>query len=92
MILMLANLFLGPLIEEVSPENLDFFGPKWHSFSSLPFQGPESLDVQGPPLLMAVVIDLHVSKSGYGYISQRYGSGSGSGSGSFCHPSIIKKK
>jgi hypothetical protein len=30
MILMRANPLLGTL-EGLSPENLDFFGPKWHS-------------------------------------------------------------
>ncbi len=29
------------------------------SFRSLPFQGPKSLDFQGPPLFMALVMDLH---------------------------------
>jgi hypothetical protein len=39
-ILMRANPLLGPL-EEVGLENLDFFWPKWHSFRSLPLQGPK---------------------------------------------------
>jgi hypothetical protein len=32
----------------LGPRNLDFFGSKWHSLCSLPFQGPKSLDFQGP--------------------------------------------
>jgi hypothetical protein len=36
-----------------------FFGPKWHLlFRSLPFQSPKSLDFQGPPLPMALEMDL----------------------------------
>jgi hypothetical protein len=35
MILMWENPLLGP-VEEVGPENLDFFGPKWHLLRSLP--------------------------------------------------------
>jgi hypothetical protein len=35
-----ANPLLG-LLEGVGPENLDFFGPKWHSHRSQPFQGPK---------------------------------------------------
>jgi len=34
MILMWSHPLLGPL-EGVGPENLDFFGPKWHSLRSL---------------------------------------------------------
>ncbi len=37
---MRANPLFKPL-EGVSPENLDFFGPKWHFLHSLPFQGPK---------------------------------------------------
>jgi hypothetical protein len=37
------------------PLYLDFFGPKWQSFRPLPFQGPKSLDFQGPPLPMPLV-------------------------------------
>jgi hypothetical protein len=40
MILMWANPLLGPL-EGEGPENLYFFGPKYHSRLSLPFQGPK---------------------------------------------------
>jgi hypothetical protein len=38
MILMPENPLPRPL--EVGPENLDFFGAKWHWLRSLPFQGP----------------------------------------------------
>jgi len=38
--------------------NLDFLGPKWHSLRSLPFQGQKSLDFQGPPLPMALEMDV----------------------------------
>ncbi len=37
---------------------VDFFGPKWHSLRSLTFQGPKMSRFQGPPLLMALVMDL----------------------------------
>jgi hypothetical protein len=30
-------------MERVGPENLDFFGPKWHSLCLLPFQGPKKV-------------------------------------------------
>ncbi len=49
MILTRANSLHGPL-EVVGPENLDFFGPKLHSLRSLPFQGP--------PLPVALVMDV----------------------------------
>jgi hypothetical protein len=48
---------LGPL-DGVGPENLNFFGPKWHLLSSWPFQGQKSLDFQGPPLPMALKMDV----------------------------------
>jgi hypothetical protein len=54
MILTRANSLHGPL-EVVGPENLDFFGPKWHSLRSLPFQGP--------PLPMYLKMNLPASKS-----------------------------
>ncbi len=38
-------------------ENLDFFGPKWHSLRWLPFQGPKKSRFLGPPLPMALEID-----------------------------------
>ncbi len=47
MILIGANPLLGPLEW--------FLGPKWHSLRSWPLQGPKS---QGPPLPMALVMDL----------------------------------
>ncbi len=37
--------------------------PKWHSLCSLPFQGPKSLDFQGPPLSIVLGMDLPASKS-----------------------------
>jgi hypothetical protein len=40
MILMRKNPLLRPL-EGVGSENLDFFGPKWHSLCTLPLQGPK---------------------------------------------------
>jgi hypothetical protein len=43
MILMGANPFSGPLAA-MGPENLDFFGPKWHSLCSWLFQGKKLLD------------------------------------------------
>ncbi len=39
--------FRGPL-EGVGPENLDFFGPKWHSIRSWPFQGQKKFRFSGP--------------------------------------------
>ncbi len=36
-----GNPILGPL-EGVGPENLNFFGPKWHSLCSLPIQVPKN--------------------------------------------------
>jgi hypothetical protein len=38
--------------------HLDFFGPKWHWLRSLSFQGPKKSRFQGPPLIMALVIDI----------------------------------
>ncbi len=35
-----GNPLLGPL-EGVGPENLNYFGPIWHSLCSLPIQGPK---------------------------------------------------
>jgi hypothetical protein len=29
-------------------KSFDFFGPKWHSFRSLPFQGPKKSRFSGP--------------------------------------------
>ncbi len=34
------------------------WGPKWHLLRSLPFQGPKKSRFQGPPLIMALVIDI----------------------------------
>jgi hypothetical protein len=44
------------------PENLDFFGPKWHSLRWCHFRAQKSLDFQGPPLPMPLVMMLHPSK------------------------------
>ncbi len=41
---------------------LDFFGPKWHSLRSLPFQGPKKFRFLGPPPQMALVMDIPLSK------------------------------
>jgi hypothetical protein len=51
------------LIRVQSSEPLDFFGPKWHSFRSCHFRAQKSLDFQGPPLPMPLVMMLHPSKS-----------------------------
>ncbi len=56
MVLRRATSLLGAL-EGVGPENLDFFGPKWHSLCSLPFQGPKKSRFPMPLVMM-----LHVSK------------------------------
>jgi hypothetical protein len=56
-----ATSLLGAL-EGVGPENLDFFGPKWHSLCSCHFRAQKSLDCQGPPLPMPLVMMLHSSK------------------------------
>jgi hypothetical protein len=45
--LMGANTLLRPL-EEAGPENLNFFGAKWHLLRSMPFQGPKRY-FQGHP-------------------------------------------
>jgi hypothetical protein len=49
-----ATSLLGAL-ERVGPENLDFFGPKWHSLRLCHFRAQKSLDFQGPPLPMPLV-------------------------------------
>jgi hypothetical protein len=61
MVLMHAASLLGAL-EGVGHENLNFFGPKWHSLRWLPFQGPKSLDFQGPPFPMPQVMMPHALK------------------------------
>ncbi len=38
------------LSEEVGPEKLDFFGPKWHLLCSLQVRSQISIDFQGPPI------------------------------------------
>ncbi len=43
-----GNPLIGPF-GRVGPENLDVCGPKWHS--------QNSLDFQGPPLSVALVMD-----------------------------------
>jgi hypothetical protein len=42
--------------------NLDFFGPKWHSLRSCHLRAQKSLDFQGPPLPMPLVMMLQSSK------------------------------
>jgi hypothetical protein len=42
MIMIGANPLLGPL-EEVGPENIDFFGPKWHLSSLVAISGPKKV-------------------------------------------------
>ena len=49
-------------LEGVGPENLDFFGPKWHKQSECHFRAQKSLDFQGSPLPMPWVMMLHPSK------------------------------
>ncbi len=61
MVLRNATSLLGAL-EGVGPENLYFFGPKWHSLHSCHFRAQKSLDFQGPPLPMPLVMMLHSSK------------------------------
>ncbi len=61
MVLRGATSLLGAL-EGVGPKNLDFFGPKWHSFRTWHFRAQKSLDFQGPPLPMPLVMMLHPSK------------------------------
>ncbi len=56
-----ATALLGAL-EGVGPENIDFFWPKWHSLRSCHFRTQKSLDFQGPPLPMPLVMLLHSSK------------------------------
>ena len=62
MVLRGATSLLGAL-EGVGPENLDFFGPKWHLLRSCHFRAQKSLDFQSPPLPMPLVMMLHPSKS-----------------------------
>jgi hypothetical protein len=65
MILVGANPLLGPL-DGMGPENLenlDFFWPKWHARSRCYFRAQKGLDFQGPPLLLALVMELPASKS-----------------------------
>jgi hypothetical protein len=51
------------LMTQKSPSNSAQIGPKWHSLRSLPFQGPKKSRFKGPPLPMALVMDLPASKS-----------------------------
>ncbi len=32
-------------LERLAPKNIEFFGPKWHSLHSLPFQGPKKVAI-----------------------------------------------
>jgi hypothetical protein len=50
-------------LEGVGSENLNFFGPKWHSLCSCHFRAQKSLNFQGPPLPMPLVMMLHASKA-----------------------------
>ncbi len=61
MVLRFATSLLGAS-EGVGSENLDFFGPKWHSICSCHFRAQKSLDFQGPPHPMPLVMMLHASK------------------------------
>jgi hypothetical protein len=45
------------------PTYLDFFGPKWHSLFSIPYQGSKKFQLSGPTLPMALEMDLPQSKS-----------------------------
>jgi hypothetical protein len=62
MILMGANPLLGPL-EVVGPESFDFFGPNGTCFVCCHFRAQKGLDFHGPPLPMALEMDLLPSKS-----------------------------
>jgi hypothetical protein len=75
LILIEAIPLLGPL-EEVGPENLDFFGAwngRWAmkistfwaqtALARCRFRAQKSLEFQGPPLPMAQVMELPRSKS-----------------------------
>jgi hypothetical protein len=60
-----SNIYYVPVgdgWEEVLVLVLDFFGPKWHSLRSCQFRAQKSLDFQGPPLPMSLVMMLHSSK------------------------------
>jgi hypothetical protein len=62
MILIRKNSLLRPL-EGVCPKNLDFLGPNGTPFTRCHLQGPKSLDFEGPPLSMALEMDLPTSKA-----------------------------
>ena len=57
-----ANPLLGPL-EGLDYESLNFFGPKQLSVCSSGFRAPKSLDIHGPTLPMALVMDLPPSNT-----------------------------
>jgi hypothetical protein len=53
--------FYGAVRNDLEAGNIHYeghFGPKWHSLRSLPFQGPKKSRFQGPPLIMAQVMDI----------------------------------
>jgi hypothetical protein len=53
--------FYGAVRNDLEAGNINYeghFGPKWHSLRSLPFQGPKKSRFQGPPLIMAQVMDI----------------------------------
>ncbi len=60
LILMPANPLLGPL-EGEGPENLDFFGPKWPSIRSLPFQSPKKSQESGPTPAMTLITVIRIA-------------------------------
>ncbi len=62
MVLRRANPLFGAL-EGVGPGNLDFFGPKGPRFARSYFRAQKSLDFQGPPLPMPLVMDLDSLKT-----------------------------
>jgi hypothetical protein len=61
MVLRAATSLLRAL-EGVGTENGAFLGPKWHSLRSCHFRAQKSLDFQGLPLSMPLVMTLHASK------------------------------
>jgi hypothetical protein len=50
----------------------DFFGPKWHSLRSLPFQGLKKSRFQGPPLQTPLVMDYSSIQIYINHINNRY--------------------
>ncbi len=53
--------FITRALKWVALKNRDFFGLKWNSLRSFPFQPPKSPDFRGSPLPIALVMDLPAS-------------------------------